>query len=393
MLKYCQYPAEIRISACLGAVQAQLAFEMIMRRILTTSLSVLLLAAFSFAGDTVIEDIIARVNSGIITRSELQRNKEQTLNELKQQPGSEINAADAEKNALRDLIDQQLLVQKAADLGLSADTDVVKQLDDMRKKSNLDTIEDLEKEAAKQGINWEEFKQNLKNNVLTQMVISREVGPRIQITSEEEKKFYDEHKDKLSQPERVRLSEILISTSKKDKDGNDVPMSDQEIAIAESKAKQLADELKKGAKFDDLARKNSDGPTAGDGGDLGYFQRGQLAKELEDKTFAMKPGDFTDVTRTKQGFEILKVTEHNQAGIPPLKDVEPKIQEAIYLQKLQPKLREYLTKLREDAYIDIKPGFVDTGASPNETKPIMTAANAPEQGKDLKKKKKKLGIF
>jgi peptidyl-prolyl cis-trans isomerase SurA len=366
---------------------------MIMRRILTTSLSVLLLAAFSFAGDTVIEDIVARVNSGIITRSELQRNKEQTLNDLKQQPGSEINAADAEKNALRDLIDQQLLVQKAADLGLSADTDVVKQLDDMRKKSNLDTIEDLEKEAAKQGINWEEFKQNLKNNILTQMVISREVGPRIQITSDEEKKFYEEHKDKLSQPERVRLSEILISTSKKDKDGNDIPMSDQEIAIAESKAKQLADELKKGAKFDDLARKNSDGPTAGDGGDLGYFQRGQLAKELEDKTFAMKPGEFTEVTRTKQGFEILKVTEHNQAGIPPLKDVEPKIQEAIYLQKLQPKLREYLTKLREDAYIDIKPGFVDTGASPNETKPIMTAANAPEQGKDLKKKKKKLGIF
>jgi peptidyl-prolyl cis-trans isomerase SurA len=356
-------------------------------------LSVLLLAAFSFAGDTVIEDIVARVNSGIITRSELQRNKEQTLNDLKQQPGGELNAADAEKNALRDLIDQQLLVQKASDLGLSADTDLIKQLDDMRKKSNLDTIEDLEKEAAKQGINWEEFKQNLKNNILTQMVISREVGPRIQITTEEEKKFYDEHKDKLAQPERVRLSEILISTVKKDAEGKETTMTDQEIAIAESKAKQLADEIKKGAKFPDLAKKNSDGPTAGDGGDLGYFQRGQLAKELEDKTFAMKPGEVTDVTRTKQGFEILKVTEHNQAGIPPLKDVEPKIQEAIYLQKLQPKLREYLTKLREDAYIDIKPGFVDTGASPNETKPIMTAANTPEQGKDLKKKKKKLGIF
>jgi peptidyl-prolyl cis-trans isomerase SurA len=356
-------------------------------------LSVLLLAAFSFASDTVIEEIVARVNNGIITRTDLQRNKEQTLNDLKQQPGGELNAAEAEKNALRDLIDQQLLVQKASDLGLSADTELIKQLDDMRKKSNLETIEDLEKEAAKQGINWEEFKQNLKNNILTQMVISREVGPRVQITAEEEKQFYDEHKDKLSQPERVRLSEILIATSKKDKDGNEIPMSDQEITIAESKAKQIAEELKKGAKFDDLARKNSDGPTASDGGDLGYFERGQLAKELEDKTFGMKPGDVTDVTRTKQGFEILKVTEHNQAGIPPLKDIEPKIQEAIYLKKLQPKLREYLTKLREDAYIDIKPGYVDTGASPNETKPIITAANTPDQGKNLKKKKKKLGIF
>jgi len=87
------------------------------------------------------------------------------------------------------------------------------------------------------------------------------------------------------------------------------------------------------------------------------------------------------------------VTEHNQAGIPTLKEVEPRVQEAIYLQKLQPKLRDYLTKLREDAFIDIKQGYVDTGASPNQTKPVMTAANTPDQGKDLKKKKKKLGIF
>jgi peptidyl-prolyl cis-trans isomerase SurA len=263
----------------------------------------------------------------------------------------------------------------------------------MRKKSNLETIEDLEKEAAKQGINWDDFKSNLKNSILTQMVISREVGGHIQVTADEEKKFYEEHKEQLRQPERVRLSEILIATNKKDAEGKEIPMSDQEITIAESKAKQLLEQIKKGAKFDDVAKKNSDGPTAGDGGDLGYFERGQLAKELEEKAFTMKPGDMTDVTRTKQGFEILKVTEHNQAGIPPLKDVQNRVQEAIYLQKMQPKLREYLTKLREDAFIDIKQGYLDTGASPNQTKPVMTAANTPDQGKELKKKKKKLGVF
>ena len=364
-----------------------------MKRVFALSLSVLLFAGIAFAGDTVIEEIVARVNSSIVTRSELQRNKEQTANELRQQPDGEAKVADAEKNALRDLIDQQLLVQKAADLGISADTEVIKQLDDMRKKSNLETIEDLEKEAAKQGINWDDFKLNLKNSILTQMVISREVGGHIQVTSQETQKFYDENKEKLRQPERVRLSEILISTNKKDADGKETPMSDQEVAAAEAKAKQLLEEVKKGAKFDELARKASDGPTAGDGGDLGFFERGQLAKPLEDQAFAMKAGEMTDVTRTKQGFEILKVTEHTQAGIPPLKDVEPRVQEAIYLQKMQPKLRDYLTKLREDAFIDIKAGYVDTGASPNQTKPIITAANTPDQGKELKKKKKKLGIF
>ena len=123
------------------------------------------------------------------------------------------------------------------------------------------------------------------------------------------------------------------------------------------------------------------------------FKRGQLAKELEDKTFAMKAGDVTDVIRTKQGYVILKVVDHQMAGIPPLKEVLPKIQDALYYQKLQPALRAYLTKLREDAYIDTKPGYVDTGASPNQTKPVETAAAKESDAKKLnKKRKKKLGI-
>jgi peptidyl-prolyl cis-trans isomerase SurA len=116
-----------------------------------------------------------------------------------------------------------------------------------------------------------------------------------------------------------------------------------------------------------------------------------LAKELEDKTFAMKAGDVSDVVRTKQGFIILKVTEHRQAGVPPFNQIEPRIQDAVYMQKLQPALREYLTKLREDADIDIKPGYVDTGASPNETRPVEVASK-DDKAKPLKKKKK-LGLF
>src|SRR6185503_13685964 len=142
----------------------------------------------------------------------------------------------------------------------------------------------------------------------------------------------------------------------------------------------------------EIAKKNSDGPTAAQGGDLGYFKRGTLAKELEDKTFAMKPGDVSDVIRTKQGFVILQVAEHQMAGVPPLSEIEPRVQDAIYMQKLQPALRAYLTHLREDAFIDYKPGYVDTGASPNQTGPVETTAK--EAGaKELKKKKKKLGII
>jgi len=166
------------------------------------------------------------------------------------------------------------------------------------------------------------------------------------------------------------------------------------LAAAQAKANDVLEQIRKGASFEDIAKKYSDGPTAAQGGDLGLFKRGALAKELEDKTFAMKAGDISDVIRTKQGYVILKVNQHQAAGIPDMKDVLPRLQDAIYYQKLQPALRAYLTKLREEAYIDTKAGFIDTGASPNQTKPVETATAKEADAKKLKnKRKKKLGVL
>jgi peptidyl-prolyl cis-trans isomerase SurA len=364
-----------------------------MRKLLLWFLLICFAAALPplLPADTVVEEIIARINNQIVTRAEYLRSKEQLRQEAQQQdPGkAEKIVEDRDKDVLRDLIDQQLLLEKGKDLGITADTELIKRLDEMRKDMHMDSMEDLEKAATSQGISYEDFKQNLKNQIITQQVISREVGSRMNVSKEELQQFYDEHKSQMEQPEQIRLSELLIS-EKKDKS----PPADeaQELAAAQAKADDLLAQLRKGAAFDEIAKKNSEGPTAALGGDLGYFKRGTLAKELEDKTFAMKPGEVSDVIRTKQGFVILKVTEHQQAGVPPLSQIEPKVQDAIYMQKLQPALRAYLLKLREDAYIDIKPGYVDTGASPNETKPIETTAK-DAGAKELKKKKKKLGII
>ncbi len=348
----------------------------------------LLLAALpAWGADTVIEEIVARVNSDIVTRSELQHSKDEVRQELRQQYGDKADAmfAQREKDVLRDLIDQQLLLQKAKDKGLTADTELIKRLDEMRKQMNLSSMDELEKAAREQGVSFEDFKQNMKNQILTQLVIRTEVQPKIQVTKEDEKKYYEEHQKDLEHPERVRLSEILVSTEKLE------PGDQAGVAAAQQKAQQLLEQVRGGAAFDEAAKKSSDGPTAAQGGDLGYFKRGTLARELEEKTFAMKSGEITDVVRTRQGFLILKVTDHEQAGVPPLKDVEPEITDQLYYQKLQPALRGYLTKLREEAYIDIKPGYVDTGASPNQTQPVYTSA-AP-QGPKSKKRHKKLGIF
>jgi len=359
-----------------------------MRRTVPLTILLLAVALPVLAADTVVEEIIARVNNQIITRSEYQRSKDQLKQEVEQQDplrASQILAA-KDKDVLRDLIDQQLLIEKGKDLGITADTELIKKLDEMRKQMNLESMDDLEKAAQAQGVSFEDFKQNLRNQIITQQVIGKEVGQKLNMTKEEEQKFYDDHKSELEQPEQIRLSEILVSTDKKG-NGDEA----QQIAAAQAKADDLLAQIRKGTSFEDIAKKYSDGPTASQGGDLGYFKRGTLAKELEDKTFAMKVNDVSDVIRTKQGFVILKVTEHQTAGIPPLSDVEQRVQDAIYMQKLQPALRAYLQKLREEAFIEIKPGYLDTGASPNQTNPIESSEK--EAAAKQLKKKKKFGLF
>ncbi len=343
--------------------------------------------------DTVVEEIVARVNNSIISRADLRRNQEQTGQDSKQLNLSQEQRDEREANSLRDLIDQQLLIQKANDLGISADADVVKRLDDLRKEMKANSMEDLQKLAEAQGVSWEEFKQNTKNGILTQKVIGSEVGSHVQITREEAQKFYDEHKSEFAQPERVRLSEILIATSPgavKPEPGQSSPMdaTPEQVAAADAKANEIYQQLKSGAKFDDLAHTDSNGSTADRGGDLGYFKRNDLAKELEEKSFSLKTGEFTQPVRTRQGFIILRVTDHIEAGVPPLERVREQIQEQLYSQKVQPALREYLTKLREEAYIDVKPGYVDSGASPNQTKLIYTSDSGPK----TKQVRGKLGV-
>ena len=361
-----------------------------MKRI-SLALAALCLSLPAFAQDTVLEEIVARINNQIISRSELQRSREAMIQEIRQQSPQDADTKikEREKNVLRDQIDQALLAQKGEDLGISVDTDLIKQLDGIRKQMNLATMEELEKAAEQQGVSYEDFKANMRNQLMTQRVIQQEVAPHIQISKEEVKKFYDEHQQDLDRPEQVRLSEILLSTQQAG--DKDTRTEQERFDQAKAKSEEVVQKIKSGAKFEDVAKTDSNGPSAQQGGDLGFFKRGMLSKELEDRTFAMKTGDVTDPVATKQGFVILKVTEHQQPGVPPLKEVESQIYEAIYYQKLQPALREYLTKLREEAYITVKAGYVDTGASPNQTG-IITASAERDDAKDPKRKKF-LGIF
>jgi peptidyl-prolyl cis-trans isomerase SurA len=330
---------------------------------------------------TVVEDVVVHVNDLIISRSDVER-AEQALAQENQQAGAmPAEAAERQKNLLRDMIDKQLLLSRGKELGINADAEVIRRLDEIRKQNKLDTMEDLEKAARQQGVSFEDFKAGIRDNVITQMVVRDEVGRRLQMSQSQEQAYYDAHKQEFTQPEQIKLSEILVPTAA---DGNDAA-----VAQAQAKAEGIEAKLKAGENFEDLAKANSGGPTAAQGGDLGMYKRGALAKVLEDQTFNLKPGEWTAPIRTRQGFVILKVTDHVAAGVAPLKDVEQQVQEGMYTEAMQPALRAYLTKLREDAYKEIRPGYVDSGASPRETKPVNTAYAPPAVKKKPVQQKKR----
>lgn len=338
-------------------------------------------------GGKVVEDIVARVNNEVITLSDLRRARSTADEEVRQEcprcTPEQLQAliGDKDKNALRDLIDQSLLVQRAKDMSVSVESDLVKRLDQIRQQNNLPDMEALEKAVSSQGTNFEDFKNNLRNHLLTEMVIGREVSSRIMVDKSAIQQYYNEHKSEFVRPEQVYLREIFVSTEGK---------TEAEIPALEKKANDLLEKLKNGDDFAQLAKRHSDGSTAKQGGDLGIFKRGELAKELEDAAFPLKKNEYTGVIRTKQGFLFLQVQEHYDAGQQPLAKVEPEIMNKLYQGKMEPALRKYLKTLREESYVVVKPGYVDSAGITGT--PIQEVQAQPEESK-IKKGHKKFGVF
>lgn len=349
------------------------------------AVAALVAGALALHADTVVEEIVARVNNDVVTRSELERTRQQLAQEVKQAKVANPDQlfAEKEKDVLRDIIDQQLLVQRGRELGITGDAELIKRLDEIRKNAGLASLEELEQAAQQQGVNYEDWKQNLRNQIITREVISREVSAKLTASPDELERFYEQHKQELAQPESIRLSEILVPTEKPGPDSTPekpttVPMEEADVQQQRVRAERALELIRSGTPFEEVAKQVSAGATAAQGGDIGEFKRGVLAKELEEKTFdQMKAGDVSDIIRTKQGWVILKVTAHKQAGTPSYKEVARQVEEALYYQKMQPALRAFLTRLREESYIVVKEGYVDTGASPNQTVPIVSTGPMP----------------
>jgi len=301
----------------------------------------------------IVERIIARVNGEIITQRAYDRELQKIRSQLAQDgPSATLEARfkEASRDTLRDLVDQALLVQKAKDLDVNVETDIIKRLDEIRKQFNLATLEDLQREVEKQGILFEDFKDQIRRSLLVREVIGRDVGRTVVITREDARKYFEAHKEDFRSPGGVRLGEVLVSTEKR---------KPEEAA---KRAQEALAELKAGTRFPEVVKKYSDAPSASDEGDLGFFKVGTLAPTLAAAIAKLEVGEYTEPLQTKYGYDILKLLERLSPGIPTFEEVEQHVESFLYNQQIQPAMRAYLTQLRKDSYITLAPGYVDSGA-------------------------------
>jgi peptidyl-prolyl cis-trans isomerase SurA len=314
---------------------------------------------FAATDAKVVEEIVAKCNGDIVTRSDLDKARSELIEALRREglAGTALDerVAEESKHLLQDRIDNLLLVQKAKDVSINVDPELAKRMAAVQKQSNIadpDKFHEWVKEQA--GVPFEDFRNDMKNQMLRERVIRQEVGERISIKHEDMEKYYNEHKAEFVREEQIFMREILVSTEGKDEAG---------VAAAKKKAEDLVSRARRGERFPELARDNSDSVTAKTFGLLDPYKKGVLSPALENAVWEKPKGSVTDPIPVPAGFLILRVEEHHKAGQAELNEVEGEIQDRLYAPRMQPMVREYLTKLRKEAFLEIKSDYVDSGAA------------------------------
>lgn len=321
-------------------------------------------AAIASAADVaVVEEIVCKVNGDIITRSELDKDRKDAEAEFRSQglTGRALQEAvdGASRNVLRGRIDRLLMIQKGKELDLKVDGEVTKKIADAQRRSGIADPEKFQQFVHQQtGMSYEDYRAEMKNQAYVDHVIREEVTSKIEFKRDDLEAYYNAHKDEFQRQERIFLQKIYISTEGKDTGG---------VLLAERKAKDLVARARKGEKFSDLVTANSDDADAAtSGGEMPPMQKGELNKQLEEALWNQPKGYISDPFKLDHpaGFYIFKITEHQKAGLADFEEVRNEVENKLFAPKFDPLLRDYLTKLRQQAFLEIKPGYEDSGAAP-----------------------------
>ena len=290
--------------------------------------------------------VVAKVNGVGLSQVDFDRNWEYFL----QRSGIPSGHSDKEgkvtefrKQVLDRLIDEELLFQEAKRLKLLADKDAV-DAELQKARAQFPDPEAFKAALAQNKLNEEVLRGVFSRNMSIQAFVEKEVVKGVVVSDAEVHDFYTGNKDKFESPEQAHARHILVAVNEK---------ADEKTRLAgKAKADDLLAQLQAGANFEELAKKSSDCPSAPQGGDLGFFGRGQMVPEFDAAAFALKPGELSGVVTTKFGYHIIRVEEKKDAGLVPEAEAAPKIREYLTAQKTGTAVEQKLKALREKAKIE-----------------------------------------
>jgi len=310
-------------------------------------LSVLLPPAVE--GAEYVDRIVAVVNDDIITLSELNQQAEPYTEQVRARhlPADQQQEMlfSVREKVLNGLIDQKLTDQefKRADINVT-DAEIDATIERI-KESQFLTDEDLRRVLEQQGLSMEAYRSQMKTKILRMKLINIEVKSKIVITQEDIAAYYKNHPDLYGGEKKYHLRNILL-----------IPpalANETEKEAFRKKMATILENLKSGASFEEMAREYSQSPLAADGGDLGAFELKTLSPQIRDAVEKLKPGQFTDILSTDQGYQLFYIEDITESPGKSLTEVSGEIREKLFNEIVDSRYQSWLEDLRKKSHIRI----------------------------------------
>ncbi len=306
----------------------------------------LLTALPSIATAEVIDGIAAIVNDEPITTYDVDKETSLIVKETARKPGPTLERTQLRTTALDQLIEKKLAEQKIKELDIKVSDEEVRQaIDDVKKQNNL-TQEALVSALQAQGLTFDQYKAQLREQLERLRLMGQEVRSKIQVGEQEVREYYEANQKQYGD-EMFQARHIYFAITEK------TPEADVKriMAIAMS----VLQEARNGKDFGELAKKYSDDQlTAKEGGELGAFKKGEMLSEIEHTVEAMQPGDISDIVITPAGFHIIKLEKKFAKNLKPFDEVKGEIEELLYRKKSEERFKQWAVDLRKGAAIEIK---------------------------------------
>lgn len=291
-------------------------------------------------------DTVAKVGNTVITRAEMDRAATILLKQNKpQQPLTAEQTKQVNDYVLEQLIAAELLYQAGAKLEVK---DLDKKIDERvtEGKSRFQTPEQFQDALKEQGIDEKILREYTRKEIIVNNYIEQEVASKVTVSDDDAKKFYNDNLDKyFRKPEQVKASHILI--------GVDAKADAETKQKAKEKAEALLKEVKEGKKeFAEIAKTSSSCPSSAQGGDLGFFGKGQMVKPFEDAAFALNPGEVSGIVETQFGYHIIKLTEKNKSETTTFEEAKQQIMEYLKGQQVNTRVNSFINELRAKTKVD-----------------------------------------